>query len=44
MVLGLGLGLGFGVRLSSWHMRIVTGVMVMVTMSSGMTTVITPEG
>ena len=30
-------------RLSSWHMRIVTGVMVIVTMSSGMTTVITPE-
>ena len=36
------MGLGLGLALSSWHMRIVTGVMVMVTMSSGMTTVITP--
>ena len=34
---------GISGRLSSWHMRMVTGVMVMVTMSSGMTTVITPE-
>ena len=31
------------VGLGSWHMRIVTGVIVIVTMSSGMTTVITPE-